>query len=100
MGLDEEGSRRRYVIDAAFFLTLQSSVLARAVALNPVTMRRMHQHVNPPTPECLQENISISRHLAVRSAPPAWWRWAAACLCCHAALGCHCGHCALVSLME
>ncbi|KAK9827257.1 hypothetical protein WJX81_004206 [Elliptochloris bilobata] len=41
-----------------------SSVLARAVALNPVAMRRMHQHVNPPTPECLQENINISRHLA------------------------------------
>ena len=47
-------------------MILQTSVLARAAALNPVTMRHMHQHVNPPTPEGLQENINISRHLAVR----------------------------------
>ena len=45
-------------------------VLARAAALNPVTLRRMHQHVNPPTPECLQENVTLSRHLLVRATIP------------------------------
>lgn len=48
----------------------QSTVLARAAALNPVTLRRMHQHVNPPTPECLQENMTLSRHLLVRAIIP------------------------------
>jgi hypothetical protein len=41
-------------------------VVSRAVALHPVPMRRMHMHVNPATPACLQENVNLSRQLVVR----------------------------------